>query len=229
MGTIRGLIMDAFRPNVAAREKWLAVADGTLPQPASSRAAVPHARGNYGFDARGRHDGRDASAWIATRVGARPARLGLFDPMGPQVANDVGSAADVEAFLKPYENDRYIIDPGQRREDDSHRSRPAGQPRLGEEQRGRGHKRDTPSASSCNGDGDDGSSPGDKRDDLWAWRRHRRAGEGPIGDQRLQLSQILSRPGLCHPLKVRTPKPRQSWGFFRPARRAGLFFGEAVP
>ncbi len=34
---------------------------------------------------------------------------GLFDPMGPQVAKDVGAAADVEAFLQPYENDRYII------------------------------------------------------------------------------------------------------------------------
>jgi hypothetical protein len=38
--------MDAFRPNVAARERWLAVADGTLPQPASRRAAVPYARAN---------------------------------------------------------------------------------------------------------------------------------------------------------------------------------------
>jgi hypothetical protein len=34
---------------------------------------------------------------------------GLFDPMGPQVAKDAGATADVEAFLKPYENDRYII------------------------------------------------------------------------------------------------------------------------
>jgi hypothetical protein len=36
IGTIRALIMDAFRPNVAAREKWLAVADRTLPQPAAT-------------------------------------------------------------------------------------------------------------------------------------------------------------------------------------------------
>jgi hypothetical protein len=34
---------------------------------------------------------------------------GLFDPMGPQVAKDVGAPADVQTFLKPYENDRYII------------------------------------------------------------------------------------------------------------------------
>jgi hypothetical protein len=34
---------------------------------------------------------------------------GLFDPMGPQVAKDVGPTADVDAFLKPYENDKYII------------------------------------------------------------------------------------------------------------------------
>jgi hypothetical protein len=34
---------------------------------------------------------------------------GLFDPMGPQVAKDQGATADVEAFLKPYENDHYII------------------------------------------------------------------------------------------------------------------------
>jgi hypothetical protein len=34
---------------------------------------------------------------------------GLFDPMGPQVAKEQGATADVEAFLKPYENDHYII------------------------------------------------------------------------------------------------------------------------
>ncbi|MBV8443982.1 MAG: hypothetical protein JO312_26075 [Hyphomicrobiales bacterium] len=34
---------------------------------------------------------------------------GLFDPMGPEVAKDQGATADVETFLKPYENDRYII------------------------------------------------------------------------------------------------------------------------
>jgi hypothetical protein len=34
---------------------------------------------------------------------------GLFDPMGPEVAKDQGATSDVEAFLKPYENDRYII------------------------------------------------------------------------------------------------------------------------
>jgi hypothetical protein len=34
---------------------------------------------------------------------------GLFDPMGPEVAKDQGATADVEAFLKPYENDHYII------------------------------------------------------------------------------------------------------------------------
>ena len=34
---------------------------------------------------------------------------GLFDPMGTQVAKDQGATADVETFLKPYENDRYII------------------------------------------------------------------------------------------------------------------------
>lgn len=34
---------------------------------------------------------------------------GLFDPLGPQVAKDVGATLDVETFLKPYENDRYII------------------------------------------------------------------------------------------------------------------------
>ncbi len=34
---------------------------------------------------------------------------GLFDPMGPEVAKDQGATADVEAFLKPYDNDRYII------------------------------------------------------------------------------------------------------------------------
>jgi hypothetical protein len=34
---------------------------------------------------------------------------GLFDPMGTQVAKYVGAPTDAEAFLKPYENDRYII------------------------------------------------------------------------------------------------------------------------
>jgi hypothetical protein len=34
---------------------------------------------------------------------------GLFDPMGPEVAKDQGATTDVEAFLKPYENDHYII------------------------------------------------------------------------------------------------------------------------
>jgi hypothetical protein len=34
---------------------------------------------------------------------------GLFDPMGPEVAKDQGATTDVEAFLKPYGNDHYII------------------------------------------------------------------------------------------------------------------------
>ena len=34
---------------------------------------------------------------------------GLFDPMGPQVAKELGLPEDVAKFLTPYQNDRYII------------------------------------------------------------------------------------------------------------------------
>ena len=56
------------------------------------RAAVAHARRNHGSHARGRHDGRDAGAGIAARVGARPARLRACDRLRRGVVLDAGRA-----------------------------------------------------------------------------------------------------------------------------------------